>query len=322
MRHLGAVDQSLGSSLDLYSMRKLEYSLGRPRDELLDLAQKAVRFYEPFLLKPRQRPFPQKIKPPKKRWIDHPVDPLKAIQSRIQERLLSRLVLPQHLLGGVKGKSIIHNAELHLGARCLVTIDIKNFFPSITSAQVRHVFRKVLNCSPQVSYLLAGLTTYRTRLPQGAPTSPLLANLVLSSFDMEIRDICSQNGIRYSSWIDDLAFSGGSVARVIGPVVAVLMKSGFRVSHSKMKFMGPGDRKLLNNLVLGKVVTVQKQYRSKIRAGIHNLKCGRVPARDMGAYVQSLRGNVGYLRLFDPAWAKEFEIHLQAVCDQINYVEN
>jgi len=289
------------------STRHLEILLGRSRAELEDLALSSIHYYKPFPLGPRERWFAKKIKPPKKRWIDNPVDPLKAIQSRIHERLLSPLILPEHLLGGVRGKSVTHNALLHLGARYLVTIDIKNFFPSVTPTQVRNVFRKILNCSPTVSYLLTGLTTCRGRLPQGAPTSPLLANLVLSSFDSKIRCVCKENGIRYSSWVDDLAFSGNSASQVIGLVVATLTKAGFRVSHRKIKRMGPGDRKLLNNLVLGKFVTVQKQYRGRIRAGIHNLRCGKVAADEIGAYVESLNGNINYLRLFDPRRAANLQ---------------
>lgn len=318
MSELSTASAIVDASLDLYSVRQLAYLLGRSRAELEDLALKAVRFYEPFPLKAKQRWFARNIKPPKKRWIDHPVDPLKAIQSRIQERLLCRLVLPEHLLGGVKGKSIVHNARMHLGARCLVTIDIKNFFPSVTPNQIRNVFRTVLNCSPQISYLLTGLTTCRGRLPQGAPTSPLLANLVLSSFDSGIRSICGENGIRYSTWIDDLAFSGNSVSGIIEPVVATLMRSGFRVSHHKTKYMGPGDRKVLNNLVLGKFVTVQKQYRSRIRAGIHNLRSGQVPTHDIAAYVEGLRGSIGYLRLFDPRRAEAMLLALRTVCGELD----
>jgi RNA-directed DNA polymerase len=303
--------------LDLYSLRELEVLLGRSRTELEDLSLHAVRYYEPFPLKPKPRWFAKKTKPPKKRWIDHPIDPLKAIQSRIQERLLGRLVLPEHLLGGVRGKSIVHNAQLHLGARCLVTIDIKNFFPSVKPAQVRNVFRKILNCSPGVSYLLTGLTTCRDRLPQGAPTSPLLANLVLSGLDGEIRTVCKKNGIRYSTWIDDLAFSGDSAANIVGSVIAVLMKAGFSVSHQKIRRMGPGRRKILNNLVLGRFVTVQKQYRSRIRAGIHNLRCGRVPRREVGAYIEGLRGSVGYLRLFDRKRADALELQLGIACGEL-----
>jgi RNA-directed DNA polymerase len=317
MSGLSAASAIIGGSLDLYSMRQVEHLLGRSRAELEDLAAKGVRFYEPFPLKAKPRWFAKSTKTPKKRWIDHPVDPLKAIQSRIQERLLCTLIFPEHLLGGVKGRSIVDNARLHLGARCLVTIDIKSFFPSVTPHQVRSVFRKVLNCSPQISYLLTGLTTYRGRLPQGTPTSPLLANLVLSSFDGEIRSACSKNGIRYSTWIDDLAFSGDSVSEIIGPVVAILMRSGFRVRHQKIKYMGTADRKVLNNLALGRFITVQKEYRSRIRAGIHNLKRGRVQAHDAPAYVRSLLGNIGYLRLFDPARAEAMQFVLRTVCGEL-----
>ena len=110
------------ATLDLYSLRHLEALLGRSRAELEELAKHAVRYYKPFLLKKRERPFAQNSAPAKKRLIDNPIDPLKAVQSRIEERLLKRLILPKHLLGGVRGKSIPDNAKLHLGAKCLVQL--------------------------------------------------------------------------------------------------------------------------------------------------------------------------------------------------------
>lgn len=307
------------TTLDLYSMRQIELLLGRSRLELIDLASKAIHFYKPFPLKNKPRKFAKKLDPVKKRWIDNPVDPLKAIQSRVQERILYPLLLPEHLLGGVKGRCIQDNARLHQGARCLITIDIKNFYPSIKPAQVRSVFQKTLNCSSSVAFLLTGLTTCRDRLPQGAPTSPLLANLVLSSFDSEIRSVCDEHQIRYSSWVDDLAFSGDSPAHVIGDVVATLIKAGFRVSHRKIKQMNSRDRKVLNGLVLGKFITVQKQYRARIRAGIHNFKSGKVMAADAGAYVEGLKGNISYLRLFDPRRAATLELHLRDICIELGY---
>lgn len=306
--------RSASTTLDLYSIREVEFLLGRTRAELKDLASKAIHFYKPFPLTTQPRRFAKKPVVVKKRLIDNPIDPLKAIQSRVQERLLSPLVLPEHLLGGVKGKSIQDNARLHFGARCLVTIDIKNFYPSIRPSLVQNVFQKTLNCSASIAYLLTGLTTCRNRLPQGAPTSPLLANLVLASFDGEIRSVCAEHGIRYSSWVDDLAFSGQSPAQVIGPVVSTLIKAGFRVSHRKIERMGTRDRKVLNKLVLGKFITVQKQYRARIRAGIHNLLCSRVPADETGAYIEGLKGNIGYLRLFDPRKAAIQEQRLREAC--------
>ena len=308
---------SVGDALDLYSLSYVEALLGRTRKELRYLASHAIHYYQPFVLRPKDRPFARKVTTPKKRWIDHPIDPLKAIQSRIQERILSSLILPEHLLGGVQGKSIGDNARLHLSAPCLVTIDIKNFFPTINPQQVQRVFRNLLNCSPDVSYLLTGLTTCRERLPQGAPTSPLLANLVLSSFDHEIRSICAANEIRYSSWIDDLAFSGKSAREIIGPVISVLMKAGFRVSHQKIKIMGLRDRKILNKLVLGTFITVQKQYKSRIRAGINNLSLGKVGDREVGAYIETLKGSINYVGLFDQKKAIRFRRDLEIACSNL-----
>ena len=75
--------------------------------------------------------------------------------------------------------------------------------------------------------------------------------------------------------------------------------------------MGPGDRKILNKLVLGRFVTVQKQYISRIRAGIYNLKYGKVAAIEVEDYVQSLEGSVNYLRLFDTRRADKLQEHLR-----------
>jgi len=303
----GRIDLTL---LDLYSLRHLEALLGRTRVELEDIARHAVRHYRPFPLRSEARPFSRKPARQKKRWIDNPVDPLKAIQSRILARMLKRVMLPEHLLGGVRGKSIADNVRRHLANKYLVTIDIRNFFPSITPQQVYAAWRKTLNCSPRIAHLLTGLTTFRGRLPQGAPTSTLLANLVLSAIDGEIRDACTTNRITYSSWVDDLAFSGDTAPKIVGPVIAALRNGGFSASHQKIKIMGPGNRKVLNNLVIGRFVTVRKEYVTRIRAGIHNLMCGKVGPSEVDGYVSSLEGSIGYLGLFDSKKSEKYRRQL------------
>lgn len=297
--------------LNLYPLRHLEVLLGHPRSELQDLAKHGVRYYAPFHYRKKERPFARSGKSIKPRLIDNPVGPLKAVQSRIEDRILNRVILPEHLLGGVRGKTIKDNVERHLNAKCLVTVDIKSFFPSISPQQIRSVWRDTLNCSPDVAYLLTGLTTCRGRLPQGAPTSTMLANLVLTSFDQKIRTVCECQKVAYSSWVDDLAFSGSDSHLIIGPVIAVLQDAGFRVSHAKIRVMGSGKRKILNNLVLGRFVTVQKQYISRIRAGVNHLREGHVPAGDIVGYVEGLVGSIGYLRLFDPKKAAKFSREIQ-----------
>src|ERR1700742_3946717 len=101
------------AALDLYSFRHLTVLLGISRPELLDLAAHAGRFYEPFSKRDKVRPFVRNLKPRKVRLIDNPIGLLKKIQLGIEMRLLKRLILPQHLLGGVPGKTIKENASLH-----------------------------------------------------------------------------------------------------------------------------------------------------------------------------------------------------------------
>jgi RNA-directed DNA polymerase len=298
--------------LDLYSFRHLEFLLGFSRVQLRDLSNHAPTHYRPFYKEPKVRPFARRAIAKKKRLIDNPTGVLKQVQRRINQMLLRPLLLPEHLLGGVPGKCIRDNAYLHLGAPCIVTVDIKKFFPSITPLQIYHVWRKHLNCSPRIAALLTRLTTLRGYLPQGSPTSTLLANLVLSGVDCGIRAECDAAEIRYSSWVDDLAFSGPKAREIIQSVVSTLMRAGFRLSHQKIKVMGPGHRKTLNKLVLSKFVSVERTYMSRIRAGIHNLKVGKVPSAEIAVYVRSLEGSINYVYLMQPQKAARLHSQLEA----------
>jgi len=303
--------------LDLFSVSHLEAILGHSFAELSDLSTHAVKYYSPFVLRAKPHPFVAKAGSTKPRLIDRPFDPLLTIQARIEERILKTLILPDHLFGGVRGKSIADNVRQHLNARYLVTIDIKNFFPSIRPEMINAVWRKFLNCSPKIAYLLTGLTTYRDRLPQGAPTSTLLANLVLGNNDAEIRAVCKQHAIRYSSWLDDLAFSGDCAPEMLGSIIAALTKAGFRVSHEKIRLMGPRDRKVLNSLILGRFITIKPEYTKGIRAGIYNLGHGRVKDSEVFGRAQSLRGSINFLRLFDTAKADRLLAQLSAAGERL-----
>lgn len=304
--------ENFREALDLYSLRHLIVILGVSKEEVFDLTLRAGGFYQPFPKRTKPKPFPRKPKPQKNRLIDNPTGFLKQMQSRIEERLLKRLLLPEHLLGGIPGKTIRQNAALHFGAPCVATIDIKNFFPSITPWQVHSVWKNLLNCSPQIADILTKLTTFRGRLPQGAPTSTLLANLVLASNDVEIRAVCQAHEVVYSSWVDDLAFSGEKARDIISSAIQALRDSGFSVSHRKIRVMGKGEKKTINNLVLGKFITVEKAYRKQIRAGIHNLACGKVVASELVRYLMSLDGQINYVGLFDAKKAARLRTDLAA----------
>lgn len=286
--------------LNLYSLARLEFALGVSRARLRAVASRAGAYYEPFPKKQKTRPFQKKFKSTKRRIIDNPIDPLKDIQNRINKKLLNTLNLPYYLCGGVKGRGIMDNIVVHFGAAVLVVIDIKNFFPSITDKQIFYVWRHILDCSPRIASILTKLTTFEHRLPQGAPTSTTLANLVLYSVDGPIRAKCKKRGIKYSSWVDDLAFSGDSPQTIIGDVVETLTRASLPVAHKKLKIMGRGSRKVLNGVLMGKFPTVLPERVSQLRSGIHKLHTGAIRPTEVKRYVRSLEGGIAQVQMIDP----------------------
>jgi len=296
-------------------MGKLEALLGTSRLRLKLIAEKAGAYYRPFPKRDRLRPFQKQFKATKKppRIIDNPEGELKNLQSKINTEILKPLAFPNYLCGGIPGKTVLDNVLIHLGAPVLVTLDIKSFFRRITNSQVYRVWRDLLKCSPKIAATLTRLTTFERHLPQGAPTSSLLANLVLFSVDEEIRAECARLGVTYSTWVDDLAFSGRDAQAVIDVAIQCLRRAGFSVSHRKLKRMGPGTRKLLNGVVLNRFPGVLKERLSRLRSGIHKLKNGEVSPQERETYVRRLQGGISYVSSIEPRKAAKLREELESV---------
>jgi len=298
--------------LNLYSIARLECLLGCRRDELNRVAANAGKYYRPFLKKEKPRPFQRRFKRSTPRRIDNPTGVLKVIQRNIYTRILKRIPLPENLMGGVKGRTIGDNARVHLGNKVLARIDIRRFFPSVTSTRVYRIWRDGLNCSPQIASLLTKLTTFERHLPQGAPTSTLLANLVVVSLDGPIRSECRNSGTEYSGWVDDLAFSGDNPRPLINTAVRELAAAGFSVSRTKTKVMGPSTQKVLTGTRLGRVPHGDPRQFARVRSGIHKLRIGAVPPQEIEEYVRSLEGKISRLASTDPQKAKRLSDDLRA----------
>ena len=146
----------------------------------------------------------------------------------------------------------------------------------------------------------------------------MLANLVLYSCDGAIRDECKRRNIQYSSWIDDLAFSSNDPRPVIEVVVRVLREHGLRVSRKKLEIAGPGVRKVLNGVVLGRGLGVPPDRLSRIRSGIHKLSKGHVPAMQIEHYVRSLRGSLAQIKPINSRKAGHLSRNLEAVCERVS----
>ncbi|MGK7897617.1 MAG: reverse transcriptase family protein, partial [Xenococcus sp. (in: cyanobacteria)] len=126
---------------------------------------------------------------------------LKSMQSRIRKNILEPLPLPDCIHGGVKGKSNITNAKAHQGKKYQFTTDLQSFFPGISHTLVYNTFLE-LGFSNHFSSWLTRLTTWNYELPQGAPTSTHIANLVFLSTDLKLIEFSNQNNIMYTRYAD------------------------------------------------------------------------------------------------------------------------
>lgn len=263
-------------------MRKLEFALGLGRSSLREVANSIEEFYEPF---------DRKRRPEDKKWrhIDNPRGPLKAIQKKIQLKILRKIVLPETVVGGVKGKSIADNARFHLGKELLVTLDIRNCFPSTRSDWVFGVFRQTLGCSEEIARLLTRLTTFQHRLPQGAPTSSMILNLVLLPVHQQLADLAEEMDLGFSCYVDDVAFSGREADRAIEPAISLIMKMGFRVHPGKVQCFPRSRRQAVTGTVVNSKLSVGRGKVREIREAINDV-ANSLPIRDRD--LRRIRGQI------------------------------
>jgi hypothetical protein len=130
--------------------------------------------------------------------------------------------------------------------------------------------------------------------------------------DEPIRCECERLGIRYSSWVDDLAFSSDNPRNILDTVVASLQRSGFAISRRKLAIMGPREREILNGVLLGIFPSISRDKISGIRSGIHKLRTGEVPPQDADRYVRSLRGSISHIQSIAPRKARVLSTQLDA----------
>jgi RNA-directed DNA polymerase len=291
------------------SRRDLEHRLGVKREVLLELIKSRNSLYRPFERPKKQHPYPGKLRrlkasqPLKVRRIDNPVKQLKDIQKRILKSILTEVGLPPYMFGAIPGKTLVHHAEKHLAnqASTVVRMDISSYYPNITCLHVYFVWNFVLGCPPPVAKMLTELTTFEWHLPQGAPTSPAIANILLASIYPLVCLASNRAGLRPTTWVDDLIFSGTAAREVMEPVRAILASKGFKIAPEKREIMGPRDEKVITGGRLGRFcVRAPHNKMSELRAAIHRLAIGSVDEQDLDKYRQNLAGRIAHIASIHP----------------------
>lgn len=187
-----------------------------------------------------------------RREISSPRTFLKVIQWWILDTILQTVYIPEFVHGFVRGRSYISNAEAHIGCVHILNVDIEDFFPSVRIGTVGGIFER-LGYDLRVAEGLAELCTYEGVLPQGAPTSPMVANLSMSDIDIALRQISEGRGLTYTRYADDLTFSskGRIEEDLLDEIQHVLNDKGFRLNQRKTKFMGMNQRREVTGLIVG-----------------------------------------------------------------------
>ncbi len=215
-----------------------------------------------------------KAKLPKKsggiRNLSVPDEILKYIQRQISEVLLIHMPVSRYAKAYRFGSSTLRNAKHHVGKRVILKLDILHFFDSIRYSTVKDkVFPAEIYAEP-LRILLTMLCYHKDALPQGAPSSPAITNIILYEFDEQIGQWCRDRNIAYTRYCDDMTFSGDFEAvEVIRFVRTELKKLGFLPNEQKTQIQYPGQQQTVTGIVVNEKLSIPIDYRRKLRQELY-----------------------------------------------------
>jgi hypothetical protein len=284
---------------------------------------------------------PKREGPP--RLIESPKPRLKAVQRRILHEILDHAPPHRRAHGFVRGRSCISSAQLHAGEYVVVRLDLRRFFSSIRSGRVHGLFRAIgypwatarlltglcTTCTPAA--VLAAMPDWRVRqehraphLPQGAPTSPALANLCAWRLDQRLTGLARRLGINYSRYADDLAFSGdrafaAGMAGFLSMVETIVGEEGFALNPNKTRVMRASLAQRVTGVVVNQHVNVPRKDYDALKATLHNCRTSGDPAtQNRGGHPDfkaHLDGRIGWVEQLNPHRG----LKLRLIFDQIKW---
>jgi retron-type reverse transcriptase len=264
-----------------------------------------------------------------RRLVASPKRKLRVAQSWISETVLAALAPSRHATAFRPGTSIVQNAGIHLNAAIVVRLDIKDFFPSINFRRVRGYFEQ-LGYNPGVSTVFGLLCTDAPRvkvtlddsiqyvafgeraLPQGACTSPALANLIASRLDARLAALAATipSDWRYTRYADDMIFSSSQAAantgRLLKGVEAIVRDEGLALNETKTAVMRAPNRQIVTGLLVGETVRLSRRDLRRLRAFLHRCAHEGITAvsNEIGKDALAVaRGRLAYVSMVMPGYA-------------------
>jgi RNA-directed DNA polymerase len=204
---------------------------------------------------------------------------MRVVQYKILTELLEKVQVPNYIHAFEKGRNIPAMAEMHVGKKVVISVDLKDYFTSIKQYHLEQLFIH-LGFGVKPARVLSEVCTYKSFVPQGALTSPKLSNLITAfTFGPIIKQYCDSKGLILSIYADDITISsdieipstgGDSVTALITYLRATVERFGFKVNSKKTKVMKYYQRQYVCGAVVNSKVNLQKSERHTLRAIVHN----------------------------------------------------
>ncbi len=258
------------------------------------------------------------------RTIKAPNPRLKALQRRLL-KLLEPLYSPNSAVYGfAKGRSILGNADRHVRKRFVLNIDLKDFFQSVNFGRVRGLLMaRPYELAEDVATVVAQICCYENGLPQGAPTSPLISNMICGRLDFQLSRLSRKYRCRYTRYADDITISSGatefpqnlaSFAIVDGKERTVLSRSlattitsnGFLINDAKVRLQKSNQRQVVTGLVTNKKSNLRREFVRNVRAMLFRwdtdgiAKCQedfhwKYRNAETGSFKDTLKGRIDFI---------------------------
>ena len=275
-------------------IKSVECDLGFSAKTLFALSNNLSDHYKTFLLPKRDGGV---------RTLYIPDYALKKVQRAIAEKILSHVPVSKYATAYKYGASVQKNARVHVGSKKLLKLDILHFFDSIYYTAVKEKVFPRERFAESIRVLLTMLCYHKDLLPQGAPTSPVITNILMREFDEIVGNWCDERNITYTRYCDDMTFSGDFDEMVLEQFVRCeLLKNGFLLNRKKRVLACRGKRQTVTGLVVNDKLNVTSEYRKKIRQEIYFCqKFGltehlqRIGEEDEKRYLSSLLGRISFV---------------------------
>ncbi len=278
------------------------------------------------------------------RLISAPMPRLKTAQYWVLENILKKVPVHDAAHGFLPGRSIVGNARPHVGQDVVINLDLKDFFPTITYKRVKGLFRSfgysehaatifaLLCTEPDVDQVAIDGERYYVKagerhLPQGAPSSPMLTNIICRRLDRRLIKLAETFGFIYTRYADDITFSGSrekipEIGKLLAKTRGIIIHEGFTPHPDKTRILHRGGKQEVTGIVVNDKLSVDRKMLRRLRAALFQVEKDGVKGKRFGNssdVIASMEGYIRFVNMVDPEKGAVLWEQLKRVKASVDY---